>query len=484
VQILTVRYLSLTDYGAFAYALAIVNIGQSLATLGLDRAMPRFVPIYEEQKDYDRLFGVLLLVMGTILAIGLSVALSVQFLTGFSRSLIDNHQAHAVLLVLIFLVPIQAVDDLVVGLFAVFAEPRAIFFRRHVVAPLLKLTVVLFLVVGKSTVLFLAGGYLAASIAGAAVYVVVLVRMLRRSGLFSNFHWRSVRVPWREVLAFALPLFLSDLVFVAINSVSVLMLEHFRGFSEVALLRAQQPVAAMNQTVMMSFATLFTPLAARMFARNDRARINDLYWQTAMWIAVLTFPVFVLTFSVAEPITGLLLGPRHRGSGMLLALLALGYYFNAALGFNGLTLKVCGKMRYVMAISLVTVMLSLIVNLALIPTLGMLGAAIGTCVAMIVHNILKQAGLRLGTGVDLFERRYLKGYAVIVAAATGVLLLQWMIDPPVFVSIGLAAAASWIVFRVNRPLLQVEQNFPELHRKPIVRWLLGGARLGTSMSHA
>ena len=35
VQILTVRYLSLTDYGAFAYALAIVNIGQSLATLGL-----------------------------------------------------------------------------------------------------------------------------------------------------------------------------------------------------------------------------------------------------------------------------------------------------------------------------------------------------------------------------------------------------------------------------------------------------------------
>jgi hypothetical protein len=45
VQILIVRYLSKSDYGAFAYALSIVTLGTTVVTFGLDRAITRFVPI-------------------------------------------------------------------------------------------------------------------------------------------------------------------------------------------------------------------------------------------------------------------------------------------------------------------------------------------------------------------------------------------------------------------------------------------------------
>ena len=44
-QVLVVRYLSTQNYGAWAYALAVVALGQSFATFGLDRATTRFVPI-------------------------------------------------------------------------------------------------------------------------------------------------------------------------------------------------------------------------------------------------------------------------------------------------------------------------------------------------------------------------------------------------------------------------------------------------------
>ena len=70
-QILIVRYLSQSDYGAFAYALSIVALAHSFTTFGLDRAVTRFVPIYHEQQDYNRLFGTLLMVVGTILSVGL-----------------------------------------------------------------------------------------------------------------------------------------------------------------------------------------------------------------------------------------------------------------------------------------------------------------------------------------------------------------------------------------------------------------------------
>ncbi|RIK43635.1 MAG: hypothetical protein DCC55_05185 [Chloroflexi bacterium] len=471
-QILVVRYLSMTDYGAFAYALSIVHLGQSVATFGLDRALARFVPLYHERQDYDRFFGTLFMIVGAILSLGLAIALSLQAFQPLTRTWIEDQQAYALLLVLIFLVPIQAIDDLLVGLFAVFANPRAIFFRRHVLAPVLKLVVVLLLVLSQSTVFFLAGGYLAASLIGVGVYVVMLLRLMHTNALFQHFSLRTIQVPWREVLAFTVPLLVSDLVYIVMNSMDVVMLEHFRGLAAVASLRAQQPIAVMNQMVMASFTTLFTPLAARMFARNDREGINNLYWQTAIWIAVFSFPIFVLTFSAAAPITALLLGERYAQSAPILALLALGYYFNASLGFNGLTLKIYGKLRYVIIISVITVLVNLVLNLALIPVYGALGAALGTSLTLILHNILKQAGLRLGTGINLFEWRYFRVYCVILLSALGLLAIQWASDAAVYVSLPLAALASWIVFRLNRHLLAIEQTFPELLRLPLVKRLL------------
>ena len=70
VQVLTVRYLVKSDYGAFAYALSIVAIGTTFVTFGLDRAVTRFVPIYHEHRDYNKMFGTLALVLGAILTLG------------------------------------------------------------------------------------------------------------------------------------------------------------------------------------------------------------------------------------------------------------------------------------------------------------------------------------------------------------------------------------------------------------------------------
>ena len=67
VQILIVRYLTPKDYGAFAYALSIVVLGQTLITFGLDRGVSRFLSIYDEHADYDRLLGTIVMVAGTIL---------------------------------------------------------------------------------------------------------------------------------------------------------------------------------------------------------------------------------------------------------------------------------------------------------------------------------------------------------------------------------------------------------------------------------
>lgn len=474
VYILTVRYLSKTDYGAFSYALSVVQLGESISTFGLDRAITRFVPIYHEKEDYNKLFGTIVMVTGTILSIGAVFVLLFYMLQDWvTVSFIKDEQAVSLLLILIFLAPAQALDDLLEGMCAVFAKPRAIFFRKHILAPGLRLVVVILLVMGHSDVYFLSAGYLVATLVGMALYIILVYRLLRDQELLQYFKFKTMTMPWREVFAFTIPLLTSDLVYIVMNSMDAVVLERFRNLTDVATLRAVQPTAAMNQLVIASFGTLFTPLAARMFSKNDREGINDLYWQTAIWIAVFSFPIFILTFSLAHPITVLLLGERYEQSAIILALLSLGYYFNAALGFNGLTLKVYGKLRYVMILNIVTVFINLGAIVVLVPYYGALGAAIGTTGTLIIHNILKQWGLRLGTGINIFDWRYFRVYFVITVSAVGILLIQWTTGASVYISISMAIIASLAVFRLNRHLLNVGTTFPELLRLPFMKQILG-----------
>ena len=474
VQVMIVRYLSQSDYGAFAYGLSIVALGASIATFGLDRAITRYVTIYHEQRDYNKLFGTLLMVVALIASLGLTMALLLQGAPGLAARVLGSEpQAFSLLLILIFLSPVQALDGVLVGMFAVFSSSRSIFFRKYVLGPSLKLSVVLLLILLRSDVYFLAGGYLAASILGVAIYTIVLIGVMRAQGIFDHFNRKAIEIPWREILSFTIPLLTSDVLYAVMNTMDAIVLERSRGSVDVAALRAVHSTAVLNSLVMSSFALLFTPSAARLFARNDREGINNLYWQTAIWIAVISFPIFALTFSVAQPITVLLYGQRYAHSGIILALLSLGYYFNAALGFNGLTLKVYGRVRYSVVINVLAGVFNLGAILLLIPRYGALGAAIGTTSALIVHNILKQAGLRLGTGINLFEWRYFRVYLVILLCALGLLLVQVVTSAPVYVSIALAALASTVVIGLNRKLLKVGQNFPELLRLPLVRRLFG-----------
>jgi O-antigen/teichoic acid export membrane protein len=292
-------------------------------------------------------------------------------------------------------------------------------------------------------------------------------------GPSDRFSLRRIDIPAREVFAFTIPLLSSDLVYIVMNTSDVVLLGYFRDSAEVGAFRAIWPAAHLNLMVMTSFALLFTPLAARFFARQDRERMNELYWQTAIWVAVFTFPVFALTFALAEPLTVTLFGERYADSAPYLALLSLGYYFSAALGLNGLTLKVFGKLKYIVSINLLAVVVNVGLNLVLIPRYGALGAAIGTTGTVIAHNVLKQIGLRLGTGISLFQRSHARVYATIVLSAAGLLLAQLLLEPGFVAGLTLATLACLAVLAASRRSLRVGHTFPELMRFRLVRLLVG-----------
>ena len=473
-QVLMVRYLSTSDFGALGYALSVVTMFQTFSMLQLQEVVVRFVPIYHEQEDYPRLLGTLVL---TVCAVAFTSGLLIVLFFAWP-SLMRHFMSHEslpirMLSIMIFLVPVQAADAVFMALFASFASPRAIFFRRHVLAPSLILIAVLSLITSRSNVTFLAYGYVVANVIGVVANCVMLFFLLRKRGLMERLHFRKMIVPVKDIFGYSFPVLTSSLVSMTIGSVGVFLLGYFHPSSEVARFRAVLPAAQLNNTVFMSFTMLYTPLAARLFAKQDYEGINGLYWRTAVWMAVLTFPVFAATFCIANPLVDFVFGHRYASSGPILALLSLGYYFNVALGFNGLTVKVLGKLRYTVVINIVAAVANILLNLLLIPRYAAMGAAVATTVTLILHNLLKQAGLRLASGLSIFNNQYRAFYLLITFSSIGLFAIQQFTSFSVYVAGPLAAAVSIMVLAIARKNLHVAETFPELLKVPGMRLIFG-----------
>jgi O-antigen/teichoic acid export membrane protein len=469
-QVLVVRYFSTGDYGALSFGLGIVSLFQIVAALGLNEAIARFVPIYHQNREYEKLLGTILLATGTVILTGVSIILGVY--GPLSNYLTQEKLAIRLLSILIFLVPIEAADTLLDALFASFASTKDIFFRKYMLGPGLKFVVVLFLIWKHNTITFLAFGYLLASAAGELTYIWMLLRLLQDQGLLRPLKSFAVQFPTSEIMSFVLPGLSSTLATASIASINIFLLGHMRSMPEVAFFRAVIPAAQLNGLVMASFSLLYIPSAARLFAKEDFAGFNKLYWQTAAWMSVVSFPIFAVTFSLSRPVTVLLFGARYERSGAILALLSLGSYFNTALGFNLQTLKVLGRLRYIIVMSVLGVLIDISVGIYLIPRYGAIGAGVSTALALVAYNLLLQAGLLPTPNFKALDRHYLSIYLTIALGAAGLLVLQSVVSLNLYLAAPLAACVSLFVLAVAKKKLNILETFPELLGLPFTRFIL------------
>ena len=473
-QIVVIRALSKTDYGVFAYALTLVASGRILLSLGQGKLLSRFMSTYEESRDYARMFGSMLMAVVTIMvtSTGLLVALAL-FAKPLLGSGFDDPHAVAVLLVLMFLAPMEALDQVFVSLFAVFSRPRAIFFRKYLLTPGLRLLVVLVLVVSGGDVFILAAGYVITGLFGLVIYMVLLVKVLRERGILEHLRPGRIIWPWREVMSFSVPTMTNELVILVTHMGTVVLLGIYVGAAGVAEYRAVFPAARLNQVVYQTFVILFLPMAARLFARGQYSELRDAYWRSSVFVAVFTFPIFAMTGIFSTTTTVTLFGERYASSGVVLMALSIGYYINMALGFNVYVLQVYGRLRYLVLSNIGVAVVNVPLALVLIPRWGAAGAAVATAATMIGQNIVNQLVLTATMRARGVTRTsYLQPYVAIVAVAGALVVVDLVFHPDIYVALAVGTVASLLVLRLSRRWLQLGDTFPELLRIPLVHRLV------------
>lgn len=477
LQLFFIRYLAKSDYGALAYALSIILLLRTVALFELPVTLARFLPIYREQRRDGALFGSVAMSVAIVAGLGVIIALVLDAgLLLLDLQPTGDPDALLVLAILVLVVPLEALDILLTSLFATFASPRAIFIRQAIVGPGLKLGLAVAVVATNAGLVSVALGYVAIDLISLLIYGCLFMLLLKREAADVRLGRRQLSFPVRTTLGFAAPLLASTLVWILMETCDAILLGYFHSTDEVAAFRAVLLVAALNQGVTFTFALLYTPMLARLYARGAHGEMRDFYWRSTLWVAVLSFPVFLLTFSFASATTSGIVGETYAGSAAIMAVLAFGYFFHSSLGFNGLTLRVFGKLRYTVGVDVAAAVTNVLVNLLLIPRWGAAGAAVGTSGTMVLHNVLKQYGLWRYTEIGLFSRSYLPTYIALFGVAGALLLAQTVLPPSLSLAAGVTLAAALAVVWACRRALQVDAMFPELARWPLTRALVQPSR--------
>ena len=386
-QVLMARMMGTAEYGIFAAVWVWIAILGHTATLGLSQGACRFLPADQETGRIESVRGFLLGGALASAAGGLAVALLGLAVLHAEGSLLAGPYAGPILVGALVL-PLFALQDYLEGVarsqnWAMLAIAPPYLLRQG----LIMAAMVVAVLAGAPAEAWVAVACtLLATGAALAVQAVLLLARLRRAVASGprRYHWRV----W---LTACLPIAAGDLAGAAFGFVDVLVLGFLVAPASVGLYfaatRIQQFVVFVHYAASAATAQRFT--AAK--ARGDAAGLAALVRDQARWTLAATTLIGLGVIAAAPLLLGLF-GPEFRAALPVVAILVAGSIGASVFGPGEDILTMLGGERLCAGITLAMLGLGAVLTLALVPWLGLPGAAL----AMALANVLRALAMAMG----------------------------------------------------------------------------------------
>jgi O-antigen/teichoic acid export membrane protein len=371
-----VRALGPDGYGLFALALGIGNLALLVADFGLPHSVARFMA--ESRRDREVSVALLRDAFRLKLLTGVLVAACLFAAAGPIASAYDQPglawplRGMALALFAESLMTFLLSAFIAIGRIAVNVR---IIFVESLIETLASIALVALGAGAAGATFGRAIGYAL----GALFACWVVFRFFGRSsiGLFGPGAGHT-----RELTRYAAPLFVTNSAYTVYSQIDVLLIGGLLGTSAVAFftapLRISVPLGYIGQAVANSVA----PRQAR--SAHDAARV-DAFEASLRWLVIFQAVLLAPLIVWAEPIVRLLLGDEFLDSVNVLRVLAF-YIFLRGLGpLITTTVNYLGQAARRIPIVLAALVINVVIDLILLPRIGVVGAAIGTGVAYALY---------------------------------------------------------------------------------------------------
>lgn len=389
------RGLGVAGYGYYGLALSVVTLAGVPGEMGLPPLIMREVAAADARGNLAQLFGVLR--WGTRVAARLSAAMAL--IVVFAALILQQVRPSPLVLALLAGAPVIPFLALAKVDGAALRGLKQII-RGQLPANLLKpvaMSVLLFLayLAGLKLEPWIAVGLNA--VTAAAVWIVAAVWLRDRlpekrdvEELQEVRRWMSSMIP------FALTQGMQTLQ----GQLSVLLLGLLASAAQVGLFRIATATAVMVSAPQAIIIAVTLPLISGLHAQEDRRRLQVLLTRSAQaqfgGVLLLSLPLFI----APEPILALVFGPEYAAAADVLRIVLLGQLVTTGFGLNAAVLNMTHYERRVTRSMAIALVLNIASIALLVPLFGMIGAALGYVVSMLVWNLLTWFDARRLVGMD------------------------------------------------------------------------------------
>lgn len=192
---------------------------------------------------------------------------------------------------------------------------------------------------------------------------------------------------FKEFLRLSMPLLLGSALVVLLYRVDTLVLAIYRPEAEVGIYNAATKIAAFLGIGASAISSYTAPKLAAFHRLDDKDNEMKLLKRGTLMIAGTTLLPTLIMVLIPDTIMSIF-GNEFTTGSMCLVILAIGNMLFHTFFTPIVILQMTGKERHYQNFVLAAVIVNLALNFLLIPDLGMVGAAIGTVVGMMILTIL------------------------------------------------------------------------------------------------
>ncbi len=382
--IILARLLGVEQYGLYSLALTAGIVAGGLALLGMPSALVRFVSLYRSQRDPARLWGMLQVgvglpaVLGVLLGLGLYVGAPF-----FAQKLFQEPKLVDVLRIISFAIPFLTLNDTIAAATRGFSKMQYSVIATNIFQPIIKLILVILLAIT---------GLTATKAVAAQIPVLILASLLLLfflNGLFSI--KRSINSAHREtkqILKFSLPLYLTYLINTFRGNIQTILLGALNTISTVGIFTVASQINQVGRMFHQSIVISSMPIVSELYGQGQREALARLYQTMTKWTFTLNLPMFLTVLLFPVPILSIF-GKGFTDGAAAVIILAWGNLVDAGTGICGVILDMTGKTTLSLLNSTILSILTIGLNILLIPKWGLVGAATATLTAVVLVNILR-----------------------------------------------------------------------------------------------
>ena len=452
---LLARWVGPEFLGIYSIANSIMLISEVFAKMGLETGIMRFISRLNPELDKEKIN----LLIGSSLKMVSVFSLSIMIILIISSgTIVDNYfngqsLLKPVLIIFAIAIPFNALIQ--ISAFATQGFKRLKY--KTIVTQFLNPTILLLSMVFCYWFMSKEYTIMIPILTTGVIGFLFMIIVLKKVSGFKNNQILESKINY-ELLKFSYPLMFVTILQTLMHWMDILMLGYFTNPLTVGLYHPAARTAGLLQALLLSFLSIYAPLAAQFYSQGDKVKLSNTYQLVNRWLLIFAIPISAVFILFPEKVL-LLFGSQYLESSQVLVLLTIATFTQAILGAAGPTLSMSGHTKLVLFNSIGTFILNFGLNIWLIPIYGILGAAIATLTSLTIIGLIRVTQVYFILKINFLNLKLIKPilsglvcYSILIAIKPSI------IEYSTFITLFVAIFTSIFVFGLILFLLKIEDE--------------------------